>query len=300
MDKTNDKNGESTKNTHLARLRALKNGMESNDYSFISDQDATIEYVENKYTNENTKKGVYSSLIRSIKKGDIIDLPNIQDKKIEKYQKRLFELCDKLKKFEEENIKTESMKSKWLNWDEILKTREKLRKKYVNEPNRTNYGEYLILCLYTMIPPLRADYGDIVVTGTTKGKDNNNLLMWNKHKYFLLRSYKTSKRYGELRIDVDPELETIIEHWFTNYNTQKKFLLIKDDDTPLGSTNLTKKVRHIFERETNIPCTINIIRHSYLTHNIYALANMSKCQRNKIGRIMGHSLSTQLEYIKHK
>jgi hypothetical protein len=244
------------------------------------------------YPNANTRKTYFSRIVRFLRDEEAGD--DIIEKYVEmmnKYQAKVVAQIDAEKL-------TKNQDEKFLTWDEILDVRDKLEE--IKDESFKNYQNYLIVCLYTMLPPLRTDYTPMkVVERTPKSKDHN-YIMWTKHDpKFILNSYKTSWKYGEKVINKLPkDLVQVIREWFKTWNTKKKyFLLQKDKQSPLSKDDLIQRIRSIFKKYTDKQAGINILRHSFLSH---VWDTLTHGDRKKNAYIMGHSLGTQSSYIKER
>ena len=108
-----------------------------------------------------------------------------------------------------------------------------------------------------------------------------------------MNEYKTSKKYGEKNIEIDQDLLKPLRKWFRHNSTDFLFINTATEDA-LSSNGITKVLNRIGRRFRGKPFGSSILRHSYLSHK-YGKVNEDK---EKDADIMGHSVSTQTDYVK--
>jgi integrase len=281
------KNYEST----ISRLKKIL----GNDkfYNELKKSSKVIELVDKEYENINTRKTYYSRIIKLIKENPQWKIPKKSlDQFIVAFNKNK-NLSDDVV---EENKPTDKQKDNWIDWPDVLKVREQLK----NEAkDLQSFQDYLIVCCYTHIPPVRADFGNMRVAkrfDMRMNQHNNYIILGTKPK-FILNKYKTNKYYGPNIIDIPDDLKKVINTWFSQYNKAKKwFLLQEDGKTPLDNNILTKRVLRIFKQQTGKKIGINMLRHSFVNNMINSFYTLKG--RKAISKIMGHSIETQLAYFK--
>jgi len=113
------------------------------------------------------------------------------------------------------NIAQENLKASpkqvdtYVPWDEIIKTRDKFDK---------DSEEYLLLSLYTMIPPSRADFNNIRIykkepTQAQKEKQNNYIIVQGDYMKLVFNEFKSkSKSLQTYENLLPPDLVKVIQH----------------------------------------------------------------------------------------
>lgn len=122
--------------------------------------------------------------------------------------------------------------------------------------------DYLIYCLYTLQPPVRADYANmkIIKYYSKKYKDDttqNYCLLHKDTGKFIFNVYKTAKRYGQVIVDIDDDLLGLIQRTCTGAS-----VLLPGVNT---NNTLSKRVISIFETLAGKKMGIGLLRHSYIT-----------------------------------
>ena len=155
--------------------------------------------------------------------------------------------------------------------------------------------------MYTMIPPVRSDYYKIAIykNESAVSDDIDNYLIMNDKPFIVLRKYKTSKTYKDIKIDLPNELVKQIK---LSLKKKPRHLLFVSprNNKEYKSNTFNKWVNRTFKSLTgkeNI--SITTLRHIYITRRDLKLEEKSGIERNKIAKIMGHSVGTQQNYLWH-
>lgn len=156
--------------------------------------------------------------------------------------------------------------------------------------------DHLLYCLYTMMPPVRADFAEMVVKKTEKNlPETGNYLIApanTKNYKFILNHYKTAKTLGKAVLDVPEPLAKVI----------KAFLIDRDGyivyDTPLlklkSPIALSQRVFLLMKKLSGKVMGISLLRHSYITE--FLKTKRTIVERNALAAKMLHSASQQEQY----
>ena len=157
----------------------------------------------------------------------------------------------------------------------------------------------MIALLYSHYP-LRNDFGDVEVVSksafnntTHEERVKQNYLIKEQAKMSLvLNEYKTSKKYGEKTISIDPEIRKVLLLWFKH--NRSGFLLADKKGNALGSNGITKSLAKVGLQRLQKRLGSSLLRHSYLSHKY---ANDTQ-EKQKDADLMMHSVAMQDGYIK--
>jgi len=168
-------------------------------------------------------------------------------------------------------IKTEKQKKKWVDWEIILKLRNKLKKEFnkkkINgqlkfkykkteenlservkileliQNNFFKYQYYLMLCLHTYIYPVRTEYSEMMICSwkyykhlSNEEKNINHYLINDKRKTKTIifgKDARKNKMKQSLNVDVPKELSLIINNFIDMRNILFKFTTKDNDTIPL-------------------------------------------------------------------
>jgi hypothetical protein len=221
--------------------------------------------------------------------------------------KKLIEVYSKLMNKEIEETKpsnhyNEKQKANLMTLAEIEKIRDTMLSdiKPADMTKRINYEtvlDHLILSLYTLQPPRRNEYFDMLIAKSpTKLDDQHNFMLWTpKKKEFIFQRYKTAKTYGVERFAIPTQLQEVI----------KRYMKVRDSIALPGNDNfLVKYGNLVFENSNDITRRLNralgknigasMLRHIYLTEKYGKTIKMME----KDAEQMGHSTEEQRKYVK--
>lgn len=202
--------------------------------------------------------------------------------------------------------KSESQEKNWSSLEELrdvyLEYKKQIKKdKYLQkeklDSKEFNYlTNYLIVSLYTLMPPIRLDYIMKVIDKESDDDDKHNFLL-NKSrntKMFIINEYKSSKSYGKIKLKIPSELNSII-NLYLKFHKDKDNFILNSRGSGVTANNLGKMITNAFSKYINKKITLNLLRHIYISENV-TLAKDS--DDSKLANKMQHSTSTQQKYIK--
>jgi hypothetical protein len=151
----------------------------------------------------------------------------------------------------------------------------------------------LLLAMYTMIPPVRADYyaTHIIKDGESPESDNY-IILKNGYAELVIRKYKTSRKHGEIRHPRLPNdlYKIIIKSLQEN---PRKYLFEKGGN-PYTPNGFCKWSSSTLEKLFCVELTLTMIRHIYISS--LDLSKMTVEEKKNIGKLMGHTIGVQAEY----
>ncbi len=249
--------------THVSLLKKLRGDTNVEDLS--ADPVKTMAAVDARYSFSSTRVA-----ITALRKA----YPDVK-----LFQDEMVKRREEYKKLDRAQEPTDKQKEKFIPWDDIID----LRDQYWEGMTDT---ERLLISLYTMIPPARADYTPmkIVSRKPTKMEDGYNyLVMRPKTAHFLFHAFKNHKTIGDRYVAVPKKLFAIIQ----KYVQPGQAYLLEHAGTPWTEAQLGDGVRKIFQRYLDMNTGISMIRHAYAT-NIHA-GEKSMKENEKIAHSMMHS-----------
>lgn len=168
----------------------------------------------------------------------------------------------------EENVKMEIKQPKeeenWLSKEELdeIYQREKqiynhlAKKKNHNMDDLQQMQNYIILSLYTLIPPRRSlDYTEMKIKNPEVLEDN-----YIDKNDFVFNRYKTSKFYNQQREKISKELMKILKKWLKFNPTD--YLLFDSNKNKLTPSKLTRRLNRIFGKNIST----SSLRKFYISH----------------------------------
>ncbi len=268
--------------TYVSLLNTILKNM---NYESVEDLDKNpkkvIEYLKNKYENINALKTRLSALFV------------VTENKM--YH---IDMMDNITKYNEETnqqTKNDKQKENWLSTEEIqtiyddleTKTKPLWKKKDLSTKEILKIQDFVILSLFTLIPPRRAmDYIEFKINNINTNKDN-----YIKGTNLVFNTYKTSKQKGTQTIKVPKQLKSILTKYIKLISDKSDYLLFNNKFQQLSTPNFTLRLNKIFGKKVSV----NMLRHIFL----------SEKHRDNLAEMkddfakMGSSLQQSNVYIKN-
>lgn len=254
---------------YLSNLKRLNNNNDIKTLTFLKNSKKVLDFINTK--SENTKRTYLISICT------VLSLDPKFKKNYDEYYKLLKESNELLKN---NNTKSEKQTENWMEQDEIATIYKNLEsevekfrtKKKLNESEYNTLLNYVILSLYTLIPPRRSlDYIKMMIGDDTD--KNYNYLNINDSK-FIFNNFKTAGTYKTQIIDIPDDLMSVIKLYLTKRKGTKNNIpfLVNFKGEPLTtSSQMTRILNKIFDKKVSV----SMIRAQYLT-NKYKDINKEK------------------------
>ncbi len=209
----------------------------------------------------------------------------------DKWIKETKQIKDLIDEKYEKNEPTTRQAEAYVSFDELINTRNKMKK---------GTQERLLLFMYTEIPPVRNDYHNMRIYKSKPKYNTGNYIVIDEHKANItLNDFKTDRSYEKIQIEVPQSLRKEIlqslelmprDHLFVSTRTNKPYT---SDNSFVQWANRTLK------RLFNNNISLTTLRHVYISRRDLELETKSGTQRKNIAKIMGHSLEQQQKYLWH-
>lgn len=251
----------STKKLYLTNLRSLLAlyGTNANLERVIQQPKETFALLSRKYDNMQTRKALVAAVKALFKY-----VPNMSVKYPEA-QAAWHEIFKTLDHTIFNTVATaeptQRERENWVPWEKVLEKRDSLA--------RMEYGsvKHLLLSMYTMIEPLRGDYGNVRLfygSSQVQPEEKNYIILPPGTPELVLNEYKTSEKYGEFRRSLPIDLVKIILRSLAV--DPRNHLFVDDFGRPYEKKNsfvkFTNRVLHkIFGKNF----TIRMLRHSFIS-----------------------------------
>tara|TARA_R110000823_G_scaffold190800_1_gene322368 strand:- start:292 stop:1257 length:966 start_codon:yes stop_codon:yes gene_type:complete len=285
--------------THLNKLKKI---FDSDTYDFLSDPNKVLEKLSDKH---------YTSQRNSLNAIIILLLALNDDEKyndlIEDYQKIRDKLNDQYVDEQQSGKISEKQKNNFVELKEIMSMIDimdkEIKSKNLKKKESLNGKEKELLTVYTMFSflsryPLRNDLSGMRYISKTEynqlNEDNKkagNFLVKNKNKLnMILNEYKTSKKYGEKIIDLDPETSKILRMYIKA--TDKKLgdvLFVSSRGTPISRNGISQLLIKTSQKYLNKSISTTMMRKIVVSDKFGDLAKEQK----ELADVMGHDVGTQ-------
>jgi hypothetical protein len=189
-------------------------------------------------------------------------------------------------------IKNDHEEENWVEWKDLLKlAKNKLEKDGITQDN-------ILIGIYTLIPPSRLDFNNLlIVKNDFKVEDpkQNYIKIKSPTKMVIvLQDYKTSNTYGTNDIPVPAKLAKMISA-FIKPETIYLFEKNGNHHLPFKSPEtFSRYIKDVFKDLTDKNISVDLLRHFYTTY--FRKGDKSLQEKERVAKIMGHSVATQEEY----
>jgi hypothetical protein len=246
----------------------------------LNDPDEFFEYVKEKELGESAEKQHLSAIKWYLIKENIA-VPDA-------YQRRLDVLYGRQN---EQDVKQElkpKLLEKYVSFEKLMEAQKKLADN--KDKTEKQWVDYVVASLYTLIPPIRNDFGDMKVSSRRNKTRTGNQLIWNKKPVIVMQEYKTDGKHGAVELPISKELQDVIADWFAHLGGRPPYLL----GAKYNDTATLKLIASAFGT-TGKFIGIDNLRHAYIQHHLPAIATNTEKRRNLADRML-HSVATQQNY----
>ena len=246
-------------------LRKLAGG-DFDNLDFLMDRKKIDERL-NEYATSTRKTIIFviNNVAKDMDRKDIVKLYSADVEEANKY-KKVIDVATGLP------AKTKKQEDAWMSWDEVLAVRDALDK---------NSERYVMLCLYTMMPPRRnRDFLECKVVkkmDTRRSKNFNYLVVNNFRVTFVFNQFKTDKTYGQQIIEAPQELATVLRRYYVNnvrgqlmFGEHPANYITQNLNAIFGKNVGSSMLRHIFLEKFKSPEAQEVIKDMMGTANAMA------------------------------
>ena len=292
--------------TYMASIRRIQKdcdcSVETVD-DIIKNKDEIVKTLGDKMT-PMIRKTKISGLIVILDDKDI-EHDDARKDALEYYRKVMASDADIVSKREEEQELTETQKENLISQDDVMKVFNQIRAQALpllklEKLNKAQFEllqSYVLLSLYTMIPPRRStDYTAFKIRNfdDSQTSKDNYMTNFNKNKRkglssFVFNTYKNSTRLGRQVIEIPKTLEKVIEIW-KQFN-KSDWLLVNSHGNPVTQTKIVYWLNEIFGKNISS----SLLRHIFLTSK-YSNVNLRELKNDT--EMMGNSeIERSLIYV---
>lgn len=243
----------------------------------------------------HTRKSKLASFIVAL------DNKGEQTKKIKdiliKFREQMNKDLDTIKDKDTNQELTETQKANFVPWKDVLnlyhilelEAKPLLNLKSLTQKHFQKLTDYILLGLYTEIPPRRSlDYTAFKIKNIDDTKDN--FLKVGKGTYKLIfNRYKNSSRLGPQVVDLPPAFGKTLKK-FIDKNPYD-YLIVNKLGKPVLQNYIAKTLNRLFDKRVSS----GMLRHSYLTHKF---GDVDLKDLEEVTKDMGNSKITRtLAYV---
>lgn len=189
------------------------------------------------------------------------------------------------------NEPTERQRRAYMPLAEVLRRRDALD---------ADAPEYLVLCLYTMIPPLRADFGNVrILTREPRGEDasarGNYLVVRDKYMRLVLNEFKSkSKKLPQYNKILPRDLERVVRNSLARQPRSHLLVSPRTGEPFVRDNTYVVYVHRLLERALGKKVSISMLRHIFV--NAVDYNAITAGERTRLSADMLHSVATNDRY----
>jgi integrase len=281
-------------------LKKLQKLYDSDNYDFLSNPDDVMDKIKDlHYLSQRNILNAIVVLLMALNSDEKYDellttYGELRDELNDKYsnEQKSGVISDKQSK----NFTTTEEIFKMINdMAEDLKPIKKKSKDEITKKEMQLLQAYTLFNIYSRMP-MRNDVAGMTAINQAaykklsedEKKENNYLVVPSKGQlYFVLNKFKTSKRYGELKLGIeDPNLRKILRYYLKMNGMGVLFKT--STGKPLTRTELSKVLIKYSKKYMNKSISTTLLRKSYLSSKY---GNM-KDEMKKDSKILGHDVAT--------
>jgi hypothetical protein len=292
------------------QLKRLQKLFDAKGWDFLKDIDSVKEKLSDKHF--TTSRNYYNSII-------VLLMALNHDEKLDKLIKEYVTVRDSLnEKYAEEQSSgkiSDKQKNNFVELSQIQKMistmENEIKKEKIKKKEKLTRNDLDLLTAYTLFSflirlPTRNDMSGMQLIGKTaynnlsdKEKEDTNFLVKEKSKMFLvLNEYKTSKKYGEKKIDVPKDLEKILRMYLRLTKTNNGDVIFKNiKGEPITRNGISQILIRNSKHYLDKSISSTMMRKIVVSDKFSEL----KEEQAKMAHIMGHDKSVMDSvYIKEK
>lgn len=292
IEKLKQKNlSDSSIKLYMKILKNLNDKKEIKNFKFLLKPQVILDKI--KGYKETTQRNVIISIVSVLKA--------LESDLYKTYYDIMINMTKKINENNLNNEKSDKQKENWMEWEDVEKLFNELKKnlkvsKKATEEQYDNLLNLVVLSLYVLLPPRRnADYLEMDIT-KDKTEDKNKNYLDLKKKQFVFNVFKTSKKDGQLVVNIPDELMELLKIYIKHH--PHKMLLKKEnipflvyfDGKKVKENGITRILNKIFNKKIGS----SMLRHIYLSSKY---GDVLKEQKND-AKMMSHNIQTQKDYIK--
>lgn len=265
--------------TYSSILRNIMKGMATENIEKLSESSRVLDYLDD--FEPSKRKTKLSALVV------LTDLDEYRDQMLEDIRSYNKDLKSRTKSVKEEE--------NWVTQDELDKIYKDLKsqanalfkKSNLSKSELQTIQNYVILSLYTLIPPRRSlDYTEMKINNIDKRQSN-----YISGKKLIFNTYKTSRVKGQDSVPIPTQLKTILNKWLKINPTD--YLLFDNNGNKLTPVKLNQRFQKLFGKQFST----SMMRKLHLSSN-YGKTIQKMEELNETMKSMGSSSKQINHYVK--
>lgn len=200
---------------------------------------------------------------------------------------------------------TEREQKTFMIWEDILEIYNNMKQKHYKK-DYNDFMDFVIISLYVLQPPVRADYAHMrwfIDESFVPANIEENYCVLQTTPRFVFQKYKTAHKYGVVIVPICDELHNILLEW-CSVNESEYLLAHRVNSTetfkPMLESTLTKRIPRIFEKHGGKPINIATFRHSFVSYQSKNDQAFDNKQKNAAQMMHSTSMADQYRRMVYK
>jgi hypothetical protein len=272
-----------SKKIYLGRLKVLLQEQKKDIYTLITDPKTTLQWLEEKYPSEQTRKSYISAILAVFRHNK--GLKEQEEDAYKVWYAAFSDIHNAIEERYKRNEPTQKQKDVYVPFQDIVKARDELDK---------GSDERLLLSMYTYMPPLRCDFNKVRIYRATLPQDHepNYIHMHGDETKLVLHEFKTQgkvNRYEKVLPEaLVSELRDSLQHH------PRTWLFLDKNGNPFSAKTYTQWANRILAKVLKKKMTVSMIRHSFI--NSLDFNKLTVAEKEAIAKDMAHTIGTQDRY----
>ena len=188
------------------------------------------------------------------------------------------------------NTPSDKQRASYLPWSQLILKRDGL-------PRDSN--DYLFICLYSMIPPLRADFGNVRILSRDpappESLSGNYIVVRPKDIRLVLNDFKSkSEKHPQYNHVLPQDLEAVIRDSLARQPRSHLIVSPRSGKPYLRDNSYVLHAHRTLERVLGIKSSLSMLRHMFI--NSLDLNKLTTAEKKRISSLMTHSPDMQEKY----
>jgi len=305
-----------TINQYITHLNKLKNIFEADNWNFLSEPDDIMEKLKDKaFTSQRNSLNAIIVLLLALNEDEKYD------ELISKYQKIRDKLNERYATDQENNKISEKQKKNFACMNEVNDMLNKMKKEIqeggLKKKENITSKEKELLMVYTIFSmlskyPTRNDMSGMKLISKTQynelkleDKKKINFIVNQKGKLtMILNEYKTSKKYGEVKVNLDKSTEKILRMYIRILKKSNgDVLFLSSQNNILSRNQISQLLLKTSKKYMNKAVSTTLMRKTVASDKFGIGSELHKLKKEQeeLIKVMCHSESVHNSvYIKEK
>ena len=250
--------------------------------------DETIELIKGQSSEVQTQRASVNAILSVYKYDSTLKCANLT--KYAKFKKYFEALSVEMVKRYDNNEPSARQKDAYMPYADVIHKRDSL--------DHTSI-DYFLLCLYTMIRPLRADFGNVkILKSEPKGEaqqKGNYIVIKSTYARLVLNDFKSKRAHMSQYNKVLPrDLENVIKESLARSPRTHLMVSPRTGEPFLRDNTYIVFVNRLLERALGRPVTISMLRHIYVSS--LDMNALTSGEKKELSAEMLHSVETNDRY----